>query len=346
MCLRPVPMNIDGPLPGKKINRPCGKCWACLKNKTNDLVGRGLGEAAHSDRMLMLNLTYGDDRIESDAQKNMIVKKDFTHFMMRLRRRMDLDDKKAGRSSGISKCRYLAAGEYGSRKGRAHFHCLCFIKGEFPDIVLNEQKQYFEPWPWGFTYAEEASGERAVRYVAKYLLKSKSGIVRDALPSEEWVTYSRQPLLGAPFFVALAVRQAEMRTMPYTLNYLPPGADPKNKFSMYGSAQEVFFDTLLHLWPEARNAPRTEWVDNAWRRYLRVKAQKAWDAMPREERAEYELQLNVRNSPEPSRAAKMRKAWIDYDRREEWLDRKKAALARGEEWDPLGPELRKLLQDL
>lgn len=281
----------------RKVSRPCGHCWACLKNKTNDLVGRMLCEASTSEWVRVLTLTYGDDRIKAmnrDARrKDMIYKEDFQNFLKTLRKR------------GF-KCRYAVAGEYGSRKARAHFHMVWFGSGMPPRIPLNTQKVYLRDadnpeillWPWGFCYAEDAQGERPFRYVAKYAVKARDArMTRKETRHEEWVSYSRKPLLGHAFISQDGRRHGEARLLPQNFNYVPPGGDVRNRYSFYGKAQEVWFDAFLEVWPEAHfildqlnykaakaERSRTAWVYNAWLRYKKIKAQAAFEALPGPER--------------------------------------------------------------
>lgn len=272
MCVSPNFIYQDTASGLVRTNVPCRRCWACLKNRVNDLVGRALCEGATSDYVWLLNLTYDNKRIVDRAQKETIVKKDFQDFLKRLRT--------------FYKCRYLASGEFGERRGRAHFHCVIFGMGRPPRIALNKEFEYLldafgnELWPWGFTYAEEAGSERSIRYVAKYAVKQWTRKKSEAA-ADEWVTYSKQPLLGLQYIYEKARRQAEMRVFPQTFNYTPPGADTRNRYSFYGKAQEVFLDTLVAYWPEAMESPKTEWMENACRRYRKTKHLRRWDYLSR-----------------------------------------------------------------
>lgn len=265
MCEKPSVVFVERGPRYERIEVPCRRCRVCLLNRENDLVGRALCEVATSDWAFFLTLTYGDERLRHWKQKETIVKQDLQNFFKLVRKDY--------------KCRYLAAGEFGERKGRSHFHVLLMGVGIPPKIALEKEYWHWEPyWPWGFTWAENGGGHKPPEYIAKYLNKSKRN-VHDAKYNEEWVTYSRKPLLGYEFIIKKARRQAEMKVFPQTFNYNPPLSRARRRYSFYGKAQEVFFDEILRQWPEAATQVKTEWMQNAWRRYLRAKAEQRWRKM-------------------------------------------------------------------
>lgn len=229
---------------------PCRKCWACIKNRQNDLIGRAMSERAYVDGGVFLTLTYDDKRLDFAEQTTTIQKRDFQNWAKRYRRR-------------VGQMRYVSASEYGAKKGRTHHHVLIFTQGHCPFVPLQKRFWHLDLWPYGHIWAEPFSLKKA-RYVTKYLTKSKE----EPGQSDEWVTYSRFPILGHDFVVEMAWRYADARVMPRDFNYLPPGytGQPKLKFSFYGAAQRLMLDTLFDLWPEARDYPTTDWMYNAIRR--------------------------------------------------------------------------------
>lgn len=242
----------------------CGQCWACRKNRQNDLIGRGMAEMAYSRGAVALTLTYGDDRLSKRQayKKRRIDKSDLQNFLKRWRK-------------SVGETKYIAAGEYGSVKGRTHFHAVLMTKGELPPMPSRENFRDLDLWPYGNMYADSVN-LKALRYVIKYLTKT------DEANSDEWVTYSKRPLLGHDFFVDLARRHAFEKVVPQNLNYFPPGytGEPKLKFSMSGKAEAVFIDTLVQLWPDALTVPKSEWVENAFRRHARRIKRQEWGALP------------------------------------------------------------------
>jgi len=315
MCVTPNTIHYyQGPnLVRTKV--PCGKCWACRHNKINDLVGRGMCEGSTSDWMFFLNLTYDDRKVISHTQTQFITKVDFQHFMMRFR-------------ILHKKTRYIVAGEYGGEKGRAHFHVILFGQGMPPSIPQN-QRTHIKEWPWGHVYGEQVTGEKSIRYVAKYLQKKNNPKVkRNAHHHEEWVSYSKKPLLGYEFIIKKAERQAAMRVFPTTFNYTPPGASDGYRYSFYGKAQEVYFDKLFELWPEAiYNSHKTEWMENAFRRYVKTKWRRRYERMCKTAKIlEHEKMLQAALTKN-SQTVKRRE--LNQNRRSKWHDEQRREAPAG-----------------
>jgi hypothetical protein len=309
MCIRPQTIYVERGPTYVKQEVPCTKCWACVKNAQNDLIGRAMAEAPYSQWMHVLTLTYDDRRLRDPSQTRLVHKEDFQNFLKRLRRKHP--------------CRFLVAGEFGKRKGRTHFHAIIFGQTrDEPQATHYEEKRYYPKWEWGFGYSERHTdlSYRTARYVAKYLTKTKENKRDDGTYNFEWVQYSKQPLMGAPLFVELAERYADERLPPYTLNYVPPGYRGNSRFSMYGRAQFVFFDALLAKWPEYHTVPKNDWVENAYKRYLRFCAQRAFDRLTPEQQTEA---LSVYDPRQPWRRPltqheRMRIQYANFDRRLAW----------------------------
>ena len=96
----------------------CGKCAGCSQHKHESLVSRGLAEAQSAACTLFVTLTY-----EDDDKGEILDKDDIKKFQDRLRK----------------DCRFraLTAGEYGTTKGRAHWHCLLYFQWD---------EQHLEQW--------------------------------------------------------------------------------------------------------------------------------------------------------------------------------------------------------
>lgn len=253
----------------ERIEVPCRKCWACRINRQNDLIGRGMADRAWVDGGVFLTLTYDDKKLTDPTQTTLIHKEDFQNFMKRVRYH-------------VGETRYIAAGEYGSKKGRVHFHAILLTKGHCP-VYPHEQRFWDdELWPWGHMWAEPCT-MRSMRYVAKYLQKQREE------NSQEWVTYSRFPILGFDFCLETAWRAVEQKVFPRDFNYFPPGytGHPKLKFSFYGKAQEIILDTIFDLWPEAWELKKTPWMQNAVDRYVKLKQRHTWDHLPTEQKLIY-----------------------------------------------------------
>ena len=132
----------------------CHKCWQCRENKVNDYVGRCIAESHHSDETLSVTLTYGDGDTPESAT---LVYKHYQLFMKSLR------------NEGY-KVRYIVAGEYGSTKGRAHWHAILFFKGKVPKNIEYDKRINWKHWNRGYSFIEKPS-YKSYRYVMKYILK-------------------------------------------------------------------------------------------------------------------------------------------------------------------------------
>ena len=106
MCTNPI--QLAGSLNYFK----CGKCMECCQAYSNMWAQRCMDEAKLHNSNCMVTLTY-----ETTDYK--LHKRDLQKFLKRLRRRIE-----------PIKIRYYACGEYGSLKGRPHYHLIIF--GWFP----------------------------------------------------------------------------------------------------------------------------------------------------------------------------------------------------------------------
>ena len=158
---------------------PCRDCEHCHQAKVDEWTGRARAEMAVSRRTDYITLTYGDDNVayghKSADRAKAIYPNDFRLFCARMR--------KAGH-----RFKFLATGELGSEKGRAHFHALIFWKSQpwqFRDKVFwyptgaqpaKSRARYGEHeqdlWRHGYIYPEQCHSGRAVGYVTKYLHKT------------------------------------------------------------------------------------------------------------------------------------------------------------------------------
>lgn len=305
MCIKPNTIFLPRGNGYEKTLVPCRHCWACRKNKVDDLIGRMLCESSTASWSNFYTLTYDDRKIVSPKQIQTIVKRDFQNFI------------KSVRFAGHD-VRYMAAGEFGTRKGRSHFHVILCGKGNtLPVSKYWNGKNALEHWPWGHVDIEECN-ENTIRYVAKYLTKGKAHYVeQSAAPHDEWVTYSKKPLLGADFIFLKAERQAEMKVFPQTMNYSPPGARNNARYTFYGKAQFLYYDFLHAMWPEMHKAPKSEWAENAYLRWVKWRQKKAWDELALAEKEAIlmdSFQTKSMAEPEESVASKMKR---EYDRIDE-----------------------------
>jgi len=296
MCIRPTKVYPSSQAMFKPLEVPCRKCWACLKNKTNILVGKTLMEYSQSDWAFALTLTYDDKIIKEKHPLGLqasqwIHKKDFQNFMSFVRKEHQRLNKDGNQLS--YRCSYLVAGEYGSRKGRSHFHVILMGDGIPPRITkLRTPKQYMPSWPWGFVFSDIVASDRTVHYVAKYLVKELRDQERkkDNPVTRCWVSYSKYPPLGAIGFEAMGRAQARAQIMPQNLNYIPPLETRGDKYSMTYSQERIFWKAFIEDFPQAETLPCTQWVHNSRLRFIKHRQKERWEALDLEERQEIILE--------------------------------------------------------
>jgi hypothetical protein len=258
----------------------CGWCWSCQKNRVNDLVARCLCEAATSDWVRVLTLTYRPSSKPvppelvaigqlptRSLQERVIQKDDFQAFMKRLRHSV--------------KTRYLVAGEYGARgTRRVHFHAVLFGTGEVPQWYLRKNIHINE-WPYGHVYVDDNVSERDIRYTAKYLLKGvkRKKEDRDNKFNKEWISYSRIPIMGIDFIHAHADRYVQEKVFPYSFKFHPPMGAENREYQWQGEARYVFLDRIFEQWPDAWRRPKSEAMERAVLRYVKEKQKREFEAL-------------------------------------------------------------------
>lgn len=157
---------------GSKVMLPCGVCLGCRVDRAAGWAIRSNHEAkmvqSEGRESAFITLTFDDEHLPDD---NSLRKFHFQNFMKRLRKAI-----------APLKVRYLACGEYGSKKGRAHYHAILFGYG-FPDRKVWRQTergervyvsaQLTELWPFGFHEIGSVTFQSS-RYVAAYVMKKRS----------------------------------------------------------------------------------------------------------------------------------------------------------------------------
>lgn len=206
----------------------CRGCDLCRKNRIQDLVGRCVAEQIASDGSFAVTLTYAQDAPNSVV----LCYKDVQDFLKRLR--------KAG-----YKVRYLCAGEYGTAKGRAHWHIALFFKGAVPEIQMDRRIQW-EFWPHGFSYFQNPDAN-GFHYVLKYALKDQS-----SEGSSRQLTMSKKPPLGHEFFMRraddLVERRLPIHSPEYSFDWVRNSEGKPRRYWLQGRMRELFFDRYYTMW--------------------------------------------------------------------------------------------------
>lgn len=184
----------------KSLRLPCGGCVGCLNARSGQWALRCMHEASLHKENCFVTLTYDDAHLPSDGSLD---KKEVSAFMKALRKAIF-----------PRKVRFFCAGEYGSIRGRPHFHILlfgisfsdryqCGTRGEYPVY----RSPFLESiWRKGFSEIGTVTIESA-GYVARYIMKRGKGAKKVSVDLEsgedlgpvdpEFALMSRNPGIGA-----------------------------------------------------------------------------------------------------------------------------------------------------
>ena len=231
MCIAPNQLP-NGFLTG------CRNCWQCRERKILDWSGRCIAESKTTTACHSLTLTYGrgldgkNAGEQSHERATVLTYSDVQKYFKRLR--------KAGFPLS-----YFAVGEYGSKKGRAHWHVIVFWHGPVPKHEL--RKNFIEPhWVHGWSYWDNV-GPASVRYVCKYVQKD----LEDA-EAQGLLRMSKKPPLGARYFAERAQIYVEAGLAPQNLSYTFTEAKDRDgkllKFMLGGRSAELFLEEYLLRW--------------------------------------------------------------------------------------------------
>jgi len=217
---------------------PCRKCWQCIETKIDDWVGRCVAENETSLQAHSITLTYGRD--EDDEKDHLraawLTYSDVQKYFKLLRRH------------GF-KFRYLVAGEYGGKKGRAHWHLLMFWQGKVPphELSVHTRKRFLNKyWPHGFQHWEKLT-PRSARYACKYICKDQTD-----LEQQGHFSMSKKPPLGDAYFTRLAQKYVDQGLAPQSYKYRFPHIKRDNgmpkEFVMRGTTAHNFIEKYKALW--------------------------------------------------------------------------------------------------
>lgn len=228
----------------------CRKCWQCRNNRINDWVGRCIAESRTSVATSAVTLTYGRVNGKADHERAAVLTYSDVQKYLKLLRRHGFP------------LRYLAAGEFGSAKGRTHWHLIIFWQkcvpthfttdpksGQTVEVPMPLRERFMERhWPHGWSQWDRGDDVSAVRYVCKYISKD----LRDA-ERQGQVSLSKVPPLGAHYFDGLARRYVEQGISPRVPEY--HFADVRDdrtgetvKYRLRGASLDRFCLAFLTQW--------------------------------------------------------------------------------------------------
>lgn len=249
MCISPEMMQ------GREV--ACRRCWQCKSRLVNNHIGKCLAEMQTAYRTDVLTLTYGRDEAgNQDHMKSTILHYEDVQRLL-----------KVLRTAG-HKLSYFCVGEYGSKKGRTHWHIVLFWRkpeGDEPALPVFEYdkpKWHWNKWTHGYTFAERPNYETFV-YLCKYVLKEWNGEL-----AQSCVNYSKAPSLGADYLADLASKHVNQGIAPRSRLYSFPHVRGKDgsvrQYYMTAAQLDGYLLTFKGLWKLRRGShpPQTDLLDD------------------------------------------------------------------------------------
>lgn len=135
---------------------PCGKCHNCRINRKREWQARLLLEAATAAFSSFITLTIGVEDAKAEDYCTYLDKPTVQRFLKRLREKIRPQT-----------FRYLVVGEYGERRGRAHYHALVFSTAPLGETVVADA--------WGLGHVDFGDVQQeSIDYCLAYVLKGSS----------------------------------------------------------------------------------------------------------------------------------------------------------------------------
>jgi hypothetical protein len=270
VCIAPLQLN-DG------TEVACHECWQCREQAINDWVGRNIAESRTAKWSRAVTLTYGRSRAgDADHERAVVLTYSDVQKWIKLLRWHGCP------------VRYFVTGEFGSTKGRAHWHVMLYGSGDMPPHKLDDSFHEGGHWSHGYSFWTKPT-DHAVRYNCKYIQKDMGDAERQG-----HLAMSKKPPLGAVWFANMAERYVEQGLAPQSLAYSFPDVRRRKKdgseevvpFRLKDRSAELFLEHYIRTWHERRpgeELPPSELVEH-WVEYgvLRVPPEEEGVARHRE----------------------------------------------------------------
>lgn len=187
----------------RELSLPCGKCIGCRMARARAWAARCWHEAQFHEKNTFLTLTYAPDFLPKNKKGKCIVSvAHYQAFMKRFRTYLD-------RHHDGTKIRFFHCGEFGSKRGRSHYHALIF-GFDFPDKKFYKFNKLGQPlyrsdtldrlWGKGICVIGDLTYQSA-GYVARYCLKKEYGNKSDrGSGRSEYITMSNRPGIGYEWY--------------------------------------------------------------------------------------------------------------------------------------------------
>lgn len=222
---------------------PCRKCEYCRTQQRLHWIGRCLAEQQTNPNVLFVTFTYGGGYDNEKAY--WLDYRDLQLCFKKMR--------KGTKTRPGLNFKYVAVGEYGSKRDRAHFHAMMFFDGYVPNVELNKRVHY-EPWTHGSVQFEYPKNPRACAvYLMDYLEKSKN--------NEAVLKYSKRPPIGQEYLIKYARDHARKGVALFQkgATFTIPGSMTRDnklfkypvgaRTATYAKMVEAYVDTWVHARP-------------------------------------------------------------------------------------------------
>lgn len=205
-----------------------------------------------------MTLTYGRDKdgVDRHERATVLTYSDVQIWLKRLR------------NDGYP-ARYIIAGEYGTRKGRAHWHGVIFWQKKIPPIKLY-RRFWDKYWDHGHQVWKKPAPSH-VRYCCKYIRKD----VKDKNAQSKF-QFSKVPPIGTHYFVQRAREMVKQGLVPLDRFYTFPEAKMKKsskplQFYLTGATYDYFMAAYCDAYEKAhpwKDWPPSEllheWAEKHW----------------------------------------------------------------------------------
>lgn len=201
---------------------PCGQCIGCRLEYSRQWATRCMLEASQYEFNYFVTLTYDDESLYrnclrksftvdsatgeliDDLESISLNPDNLTKFMKDLRRHFEY-------TYGETGIRFFACGEYGSKRGRPHFHILLFncnlrdlkFFGTRNGQTYFESNDIYKVWKNGLAIVGEVTFDSAA-YVSRYIMKKQTGKNKSFYDEQgilpEFTRMSRMPGIAREYY--------------------------------------------------------------------------------------------------------------------------------------------------
>lgn len=181
-CTNPIsiiqesPNKINRKTPKRKLYR-CNQCINCKTYRASTWTQRLMDELTWYNDICIVVLSYDNEHITwgkrtQEGRYGTLWHPDVQKYIKRVRKAINTEWKKGNLNAQEKELKYFVAGEYGTEKGRPHYHVVFYglngLKNKIHKKIVDEN------WDKGTVYWDKECreiNEAAMRYVAQYVQK-------------------------------------------------------------------------------------------------------------------------------------------------------------------------------